>query len=58
MKRRGRDSLSNEVRHSEQSETTLKSVRTPVDRTLCVLSVSAFHASTLETDLRFPSESL
>ena len=37
---------------------TLKSVRTPVDRTLRVLSVSAFHASTLETGLSFPSESL
>jgi len=29
-----------------------------VDRTLRVLSVSAFHASTLETGLSFPSESL
>ena len=39
-------------------ETTLKSVRTPVTRTLRVLNVSALRASTLETHLRFPPESL
>ena len=36
----------------------MKSVMTPVVRTLCVLNVSAFHASTLETDLSFPCKSL
>ena len=36
----------------------MKSVRTPVARTLRVLIVSALHASTLETDLGFPGKSL
>jgi hypothetical protein len=37
---------------------TLKSVRTPVTRTLRVLNVSALHASTFKTDLSCPSKSL
>jgi hypothetical protein len=43
---------------STAARSTLKSVRTPVARTLRVLNVSALHASTFKIHLSFPSEYL